>query len=134
METELLFFKQPFCYESHHFWIISYGNRELSYEICQSKQPLILSLWQDNEKTKECEVGLAMKSRRYLLFQMLVASHLKYVDFTYHECDVACVWNIRYTLNNYNKWNSHIMSVMLYVSEILDTFLKEKKKIFWQIE
>lgn len=65
---------------------------------------------------------------------MLVAAHLKYVDFTYHECDVACVWNIRYTLNNYNKWNSHVMSVMLYVSEILDTFLKEKKKIFWQIE
>lgn len=56
------------------------------------------------------------------------------MDFTYHECDVACVWNIRYTLNNYNKWNSHVMSVMLYVSEILDTFLKEKKKIFWQIE
>ena len=50
------------------------------------------------------------------------------MDFTYHECDVACVWNIRYILNNYNKWNSHVMSVMLYVYETIDTFLKEKKE------
>ena len=40
METELLFAKQPFCYESHHFWIMSYGNRELSYPKRQSKRPL----------------------------------------------------------------------------------------------
>ena len=39
METELSFAKQPFCYRSHHFWVMSYGNRELSYENRQSKQP-----------------------------------------------------------------------------------------------
>ena len=26
METELSFAKQPFCYESHHFLVMSYGN------------------------------------------------------------------------------------------------------------
>ena len=31
METELSFAKQPFCHRSHHFLVISYGNRELSY-------------------------------------------------------------------------------------------------------
>ena len=31
MKTELSFAKQPFCHESHHFWVISYGNQELSY-------------------------------------------------------------------------------------------------------
>ena len=40
METELSFAKQPFCYGAHHFWIMSYGNRELSYENRQSKRPL----------------------------------------------------------------------------------------------
>ena len=40
METELLFAKQTFCYESHHFWVMSYGNRELSYQKTQSKQAL----------------------------------------------------------------------------------------------
>ena len=29
-----------FCYESHHFWVMSYGNWEFSYQICQSKRPL----------------------------------------------------------------------------------------------
>ena len=42
METKLSFAKQPFCYGSHHFWVISYGNRELSYENWLSKQPLNL--------------------------------------------------------------------------------------------
>ena len=37
METELSFAKQPFCYGSHHFWVMSYGNRELSYQKRQSK-------------------------------------------------------------------------------------------------
>ena len=37
METELLFAKQTFCYGSHHFWVMSYGNRELSYQKTQSK-------------------------------------------------------------------------------------------------
>ena len=32
METKLSFVKQPFCYGSHHFWVMSYGNRELSYQ------------------------------------------------------------------------------------------------------
>ena len=32
MKTELLFAKQTFCYKSHHFWVMSYGNRELSYQ------------------------------------------------------------------------------------------------------
>ena len=32
METELLFVKQTFCYGSHHFLVMSYGNRELSYQ------------------------------------------------------------------------------------------------------
>ena len=32
METELLFVKQTFCYRSHHFWVMSYRNRELSYQ------------------------------------------------------------------------------------------------------
>ena len=32
METELLFAKQTFCYGSHHFLVMSYGNRELSYQ------------------------------------------------------------------------------------------------------
>ena len=26
METELSFAKQPFCYGSHHFWVMSYEN------------------------------------------------------------------------------------------------------------
>ena len=42
MKTELSFAKQAFCYGAHHFWIMSYGNWELSYGICQSKQPLRL--------------------------------------------------------------------------------------------
>ena len=37
METELLFAKQTFCYGSHYFWVMSYGNRELSYQKTQSK-------------------------------------------------------------------------------------------------
>ena len=45
METELSFAKQPFCYGSHHFWVMSYGNRELSYGNWLSKQPLILPPW-----------------------------------------------------------------------------------------
>ena len=32
--------KQPFCYGSHHFWVMSYGNWELSYQIWLAKQPL----------------------------------------------------------------------------------------------
>ena len=40
METELLFAKQTFYYGSHHFWVISYRNRELSYQKSQSKQAL----------------------------------------------------------------------------------------------
>ena len=32
METELSFAKQPFYYRFHNFWIMSYGNRELSYK------------------------------------------------------------------------------------------------------
>ena len=40
IETELSFAKQPFCYGSHHFWVLSYGNRELSYGNRQSKRPL----------------------------------------------------------------------------------------------
>ena len=43
METELLFAKQTFCYGSHHFWVMSYGNRELSYQKTQTKQAL--SFW-----------------------------------------------------------------------------------------
>ena len=31
MEIELSFTKQPFCHGSHHFWVMSYGNWELSY-------------------------------------------------------------------------------------------------------
>ena len=30
--------KQPFCYGSHHFWVMSYENRKLSYQKTQSKQ------------------------------------------------------------------------------------------------
>ena len=40
METELLFAKQTFCYGSHHFCVMSYGNRTLSYQKTQSKQAL----------------------------------------------------------------------------------------------
>ena len=40
METELLFAKQTFYYGSHHFWVMSYGNRELSYQKTQSKRAL----------------------------------------------------------------------------------------------
>ena len=46
METELLFAKQTFCYGSHHFWVMSYGNRELSYQKTQSKHALMLNwMW-----------------------------------------------------------------------------------------
>ena len=38
IETELLFAKQTFYYGSHYFWVMSYGNRELSYQKTQSKQ------------------------------------------------------------------------------------------------
>ena len=38
METKLSFAKQPFCYRSHHFWVMSYGNRELSYQKRQFNQ------------------------------------------------------------------------------------------------
>ena len=31
MKTKLSFAKQPFCYGSHHFWVMSYGNRGLNY-------------------------------------------------------------------------------------------------------
>ena len=41
MKTELLFVKQTFCYGSNHFWVMSYGNRELSYQKTQSKRALI---------------------------------------------------------------------------------------------
>ena len=41
IETELSFAKQPFCYGSHHFWVMSYENRELSYQKKQSKRHLI---------------------------------------------------------------------------------------------
>ena len=37
METELSFAKQPFYYGPHHFWVMSYRNRELSYQNRQSK-------------------------------------------------------------------------------------------------
>ena len=40
METELLFAKQTFYYESHQFLVISYENRELSYLKTQSKPAL----------------------------------------------------------------------------------------------
>ena len=40
METELLFAKQTFYYGSHLFLVMSYGNRELSYQKTQSKQAL----------------------------------------------------------------------------------------------
>ena len=40
METELLFAKQTFCYGSHYFLVMSYGNRELSYQKTPSKQAL----------------------------------------------------------------------------------------------
>ena len=40
METKLLFAKQTFCYRSHYFWVMSYGNRELSYQKTQSKRAL----------------------------------------------------------------------------------------------
>ena len=40
MKIELLFAKQTFYYGSYHFWVISYGNRELSYQKTQSKQAL----------------------------------------------------------------------------------------------
>ena len=39
-QTELLFAKQSFYYGSRHFWVMSYGNRELSYQKTQSKQAL----------------------------------------------------------------------------------------------
>ena len=45
METELSFAKQPFCYVSHHFWVISYGNRELSYQKRQSKWPFKIKIF-----------------------------------------------------------------------------------------
>ena len=32
IKTELLFAKQTFCYGSHHFLVMSYENRELSYQ------------------------------------------------------------------------------------------------------
>ena len=38
METELSFAKQPFYYGSHHFWVMSYENKELSYQKKQSKR------------------------------------------------------------------------------------------------
>ena len=34
MEIELLKAKQPFCNGSHHFWVMSYGNWDMSYENC----------------------------------------------------------------------------------------------------
>ena len=37
IEIELSFAKQPFCYGSYHFWVMSYENRELSYQKRQSK-------------------------------------------------------------------------------------------------
>ena len=40
MKTELLFAKQNFCYGSHHFWVMSYRNWELSCGNCLSKQAL----------------------------------------------------------------------------------------------
>ena len=45
METELWkqsyrLAKQPFCYGSHHFWVMSYGNWELSCWNTLSKQAL----------------------------------------------------------------------------------------------
>ena len=40
MKTELSFAKQPFCYGFHNFWVMSYGNWELSYGNNQSKPPL----------------------------------------------------------------------------------------------
>ena len=40
METELSFAKQPFCHGSHHFWVMSYGNWELSCRNSLNKQPL----------------------------------------------------------------------------------------------
>ena len=40
METELLFAKQTFCYGCHHFLVMSYENRELSYQKIQSKHAL----------------------------------------------------------------------------------------------
>ena len=40
METELLFAKQTFYYGFHQFLIMSYENRELSYQKTQSKRVL----------------------------------------------------------------------------------------------
>ena len=40
METKLLFVKQTFCYVSHHFWIMSFENRGLSYQKTQSNRAL----------------------------------------------------------------------------------------------
>ena len=37
IEIELSFAKQPFYYGSYHFWVMSYENRELSYQKRQSK-------------------------------------------------------------------------------------------------
>ena len=44
IETELLFAKQTFYYGSHYFWVMSYGNRELSYQKTQSKHALSIPL------------------------------------------------------------------------------------------
>ena len=42
IETELSFAKRTMSYGSHHFWVMSYGNWELSYGNRLSKQPLSL--------------------------------------------------------------------------------------------
>ena len=60
METKLLFAKQTFCYGSHHFLVMSYGNRELSYQKTQSKRAhIFLDLvpnvfnWQNGEPERK---------------------------------------------------------------------------------
>ena len=40
IETKLLCAKRILSYVSHHFWVMSYGNWELSYENRLSKQPI----------------------------------------------------------------------------------------------
>ena len=58
METELLFAKQTFCYGSHHFWVMSYGNRELSYQKTQSKQALSFCVVNHKNKNKNSNTHL----------------------------------------------------------------------------
>ena len=79
METKLLFAKQIFYYGSHHFLIMSYGNRKLSYQKTQSKQAiscpkpnlrcglkLCVTWWQHRDNWKDlgwhCRGGCCLSS------------------------------------------------------------------------